>query len=292
MAGGGGGKMKKWNLIIDVEKCEDCNNCFLSCKDEHVDNEWPGYSASQPLHGQRWMNIMRKERGQYPLIDVAYRPTPCMHCDNAPCIKAGKDGAVYKRDDGIVIIDPFKAKGQESIVNACPYKVIWWNKEKEIPQKCTLCAHLLDQGWQKTRCVQSCPTGALSLLKIEDREMIEMAEREHLERLYDEKGTLPRVYYRNLYRFEKCFISGSVAFEKDGVTDCVEGSLVSLIKDFKTIEETSTDNYGDFKFDGLDEESGGYSLKISLKSGEEKSVNVDLKMSVNVGVIKFFNPAN
>jgi len=284
--------MKKWNLIIDVEKCEDCNNCFLSCKDEHVDNEWPGYSASQPLHGQRWMNIMRKERGQYPLIDVAYRPTPCMHCDNAPCIKAGNDGAVYKRDDGIVIIDPVKAKGQESIVSACPYKAIWWNKDKDIPQKCTLCAHLLDQRWEKTRCVQSCPTGALSLLKIEDHEMTEMAERENLERLYDEKGTLPRVYYRNLYRFEKCFISGSVAFEKGGVTDCAEGSLVSLVKDSKTIGEISTDNYGDFKFDGLDEKSGSYSLKIKFRGCEEKSVNVDLKMSFNVGVIKFLNPAS
>ena len=105
--------MDKWNLIIDVEKCEDCNNCFLACKDEHVDNDWPGYAVSQPLHGQLWMNIMRKERGQYPLIDVAYLPVPCMHCDNAPCIKAARDGAVYKRDDGIVIIDPIKAMDQK-----------------------------------------------------------------------------------------------------------------------------------------------------------------------------------
>ena len=101
--------MKKWNLIIDVEKCEDCNNCFLACKDEHVDNDWPGYSLPQPLHGHRWMNIMRKERGQFPMIDVAYLPIPCMHCDRAPCIEAAKGGAVYKRDDGIVIIDPEKA---------------------------------------------------------------------------------------------------------------------------------------------------------------------------------------
>ncbi|GAG02536.1 unnamed protein product, partial [marine sediment metagenome] len=39
--------MNKWNLIIDIEKCEDCNNCFLACKDEHVDNDWPGYAVSQ-----------------------------------------------------------------------------------------------------------------------------------------------------------------------------------------------------------------------------------------------------
>lgn len=119
--------MKKWNLIIDIEKCEDCNNCFLSCKDEHVDNDFQGYSAPQVKHGHRWVNIMRKERGQFPQIDVAYLPVFCMHSDDAPCITAAKDGAVYKRDDGIVIIDPVKAQGQKHLVDACPYGAIWWN---------------------------------------------------------------------------------------------------------------------------------------------------------------------
>ena len=44
-------------------------------------------------------------------MDVAYRPTPCMHCDDAPCIKAAQNNAVYKREDGMVIIDPVKIKG-------------------------------------------------------------------------------------------------------------------------------------------------------------------------------------
>ena len=105
--------MRSWNLIIDVAKCEDCNNCSLACKDEHVGNDWPGYAAAQPLHGHRWMNTMRKERGTWPTIDVAYRPTPCMHCDDAPCLRAAAGGAVYKRADGIVLIDPQKASGPE-----------------------------------------------------------------------------------------------------------------------------------------------------------------------------------
>ena len=74
--------MKKWNLIIDVAKCHDCNDCFLSCKDEYWENDFPPYSAAQPRHGHRWINIMRKERGQYPKVDVVYLPTPCMHCDD------------------------------------------------------------------------------------------------------------------------------------------------------------------------------------------------------------------
>jgi Fe-S-cluster-containing dehydrogenase component len=283
--------MKKWNMIIDIEKCEDCNNCFLSCKDEHVGNDWPGYSAPQPLHGQRWMNIMRKERGQYPLIDVAYKPTPCMHCDNAPCINAAKDGAVYKRDDGIVMIDPIKAMGQEAVVKACPYDAIWWNQEKQIPQKCTLCAHLLDQGWEKTRCVQACPTGALSLVKLEDRQMAEIVKKEKLEGLLDGRRTLPRVYYKNLYRFEKFFITGSVAYVQNCIMQCAKGALVRLLKDETMIQETHTDSFGDFKFDGLDENSGRYTIKIWFRDYKEKSLDVDVTLSVNIDVI-VFDPAS
>ena len=113
--------MDKWNLIIDVENCINCNMCVLACQDEHVDNDFPNYAAPMPKHGARWIEINRKERGQAPMIDVAYIPMLCNHCDNAPCIKAAKNGAVKKRDDGIVIIDPIKSKGQKHLVDSCPY---------------------------------------------------------------------------------------------------------------------------------------------------------------------------
>ncbi|MBW1801932.1 MAG: oxidoreductase [Deltaproteobacteria bacterium] len=277
--------MKKWSLIIDIEKCEDCNNCFLSCKDEYVGNDWPGYTLSQPLHGHRWMNIMRKERGQCPMIDVAYLPIPCMHCDNAPCIKAARDNAVYKRNDGIVIIDPEKAKGQKDLLKACPYDTIWWNEEKDIPQKCLFCAHLLDDGWEKPRCVQSCPTGALRVIHAEDSEIARIVESEKAEVLHPEYQTRPRVFYKNLYRYFKCFIAGSVAVEKDGVTDCAEGANVTLLKDGKEVAESLTDNYGDFKFDRLEENSGPYTLEIFLDGYEKQTVEADLKASLNLGSI-------
>jgi Fe-S-cluster-containing dehydrogenase component len=279
--------MKKWNMIIDVARCEDCNNCFLSCKDEHVGNDWKGVAAPQPLHGQRWMNIMRRERGQYPLIDVSYRPTPCMHCDNAPCIRAAENGAVYKRADGIVIIDPVKSAGQRAILKACPYGAVWWNDEKGIPQKCTLCAHLLDQGWEKTRCVQACPTGALSLIRAGDEEMAETASRDGLKRLNDDRGTGPRVWYKNLYRFERAFIAGSVAFEHDGIRDCAQGAHVMLIKDAVMIGETDTDTYGDYRFDNLEEESGAYTLRIRFMGHEEKTIDLEVKESLNAGETVF-----
>jgi Fe-S-cluster-containing dehydrogenase component len=277
--------MTKWNLIIDVVKCEDCNNCFLACKDEHVDNDWPGYAISQPRHGHRWLNIMRKERGQYPIIDVAYLPILCMHCDVAPCIKAARAGAVYKRDDGIVLIDPEKARGQEDIVKACPYDAIWWNEEKNVPQKCTFCAHLLDDGWKEPRCVQACPTGAIRVVRTRARHMKATVASENLQILYPQYNTRPRVYYRNLYRFTRCFIGGSVAYEKEGITDCAEGARVALRRGSEKISEVLTDNFGDFKFDNLEENSGKYSLEIFFEDHEKKILEVDLKTSLSLETI-------
>ncbi len=112
--------MKKWNLVIDLALCHDCNDCFLADKDEFVGNDFPPYSAAQPWHGHRWMNIERGERGQYPIVQTAYLPLPCQHCDDAPCLTA--DGAVYKREDGLVIIDPVKAKGRKEIVDELPLR--------------------------------------------------------------------------------------------------------------------------------------------------------------------------
>ncbi|MEW6665330.1 MAG: 4Fe-4S dicluster domain-containing protein [Thermodesulfobacteriota bacterium] len=277
--------MSKWHLIIDIEKCEDCNNCFLSCKDEHVDNDWPGYSASQPRHGQRWMNILRKERGQYPLIDVAYLPTPCMHCESAPCIRAARNCAVYKRKDGIVIIDPQKARGQEHLVKACPYGAVWWNPEAQVPQKCTFCAHLLDQGWKTPRCAQACPTGALRAVFCEESEMRRVVEQEGLEVLRPELKTGPAVYYKNLYRYTRCFVGGSVAVEKAGVTDCLKGAVATLRNASGKVGETTTDTFGDFKLDKLQEHSGRYTLEIRHREFGSKELDVTVETSVNVGTI-------
>jgi Fe-S-cluster-containing dehydrogenase component len=278
--------MKKWNMIIDVAECTNCNLCTLAAMDEYVGNEFPGYSAAMPRHGHKWIDILQKERGQVPMIDVAYVPTTCNHCDNAPCIKADKTGAISKREDGIVLIDPEKAKGQKSLVEACPYGHIWWNEELQLPQKWTFDAHLIDQGWKQTRGHQVCPTGAMRSINVEDAEMERLVGEENLEVLNPEWGTRPRVYYKNLWRYTKCFIGGTVSAMSGGEVDCVEGATVKLKKDDAVISETATDNYGDFRFDQLDEKSGLYSVEIVAKDGKTKVVRATLGESVNLGEIR------
>jgi Fe-S-cluster-containing dehydrogenase component len=283
---GGGREMKQWYLIIDVAKCENCHNCLLACKDEHVGNDWPGYAVSQPNLGQRWVSINSVERGQHPMVDVAYLPVPCQHCADAPCIRAARDNAVYKRPDGIVIIDPIKAKGEKQIVAACPYGAIWWNEELQIVQKCTMCAHLLDTGWEKPRCVQACPTGALGIRCLEEAEMVKTIESEKLEAHQAELKTNPHVLYKNLYRFNRCFLGGSVAVRINGREECAEGAKVTLCRGAgDKVGECLTDNYGEFKFDNLEENSGVYTVEIVFPGYPQKTLDVDLKDSLYMGTI-------
>jgi NAD-dependent dihydropyrimidine dehydrogenase PreA subunit len=208
-----------------------------------------------------------------------------MHCNDPRCAIKARDGAIKRRSDGIVLIDPDKARGRKELVDACPYGAIYWNDEMNVAQKCTFCAHLIDEKWKAPRCVQACPTGALRAVCVEDVELQNMIEREGLTPYKPELGTDPNVYYKNLDHFTKAFIAASVAKRVEGISDCVEGALVALSKDGKKIGELTTDNYGDFKFDGLEENSGTYIIAISAEGFREKTIEVRLTESIYLGDI-------
>jgi Fe-S-cluster-containing dehydrogenase component len=258
---------KKWNLIVDVARCDNCRVCFLAVKDEYIGNDHPGYSAAQPVQGHNWLEIQRKERGAYPLVEARFMPVMCNHCDAAPCIEAARDGAVRKRPDGIVIIDPEKSKGQRQIVDACPYGAVCWNEERQIPQAWTFDAHLLDEGWARTRGEQACPARVFRTVKVEDEEMQRIQAEEGLEVLKPELGTRPRVYYRNLNLMNKCFVGGTVVAVVDGVEECAAGVEVVLSQDGRDVGRATTDTFGEFKIDRLEPDSRGYRLEAAAPAG-------------------------
>ncbi len=265
------GGAKKWNMVIDLALCNDCNCCFMADKDEFTGNAWPPYSVAQPWEGARWIDIDRKERGQFPQIQVVHKPGHCLHCDNAPCIAAAPD-AVYKRDDGIVIIDPEKAKGRRELVDSCPYGAISWNEEAGVAQKCTGCAHLLDQGWTQVRCAQACPTGATRFVYADDAEMAALVEKDGLEVYRPELDAAPRLYYKNLYRWTQAFVAGSAYFADNG--DCAEGCEVTVSLDGAAVATAVTNNYGDFLVDRLDVDAE-YVVAVSAagyKTVERKTI--------------------
>jgi Fe-S-cluster-containing dehydrogenase component len=272
--------MARYGMVIDITKCNGCYNCFLACKDEYCGNSYPPYSLAQPFTGHFWMKITERERGKYPKVKVAYTPLACMHCDDALCIKVAQDGAIYRRPDGIVIIDPKKAKGHKELVSACPYRRIYWNEEEQLPQKCTMCAHLLDDGWKEPRCVEACPTGALVFGDLDnpESEVARLVASGKVEALNPDYGMKDKVMYIGL---PKKFVAGAVVF---GDTDeCAEGVTVILSGDGE--EKTAkTDNYGDFEFEGLPDDKE-YTIVIEHPGYSTQKFTVRTRIDVYLGDI-------
>jgi len=272
--------MTRYGMIIDITKCTGCYNCFLACRDEFAGNDYQGYSAAQPMEGMNWMRVIERERGQYPKVKVAYTPITCMQCENAACIKASQGGAVYRRQDGIVIIDPVKAKGQQQIVAGCPYRVIEWNEEKQIPQKCTLCAHLLDQGEKVPRCVESCPTGALIFGDLDDpkSEVAKLMATGTTEVLHPDYGMNEKVRYISLPRK---FIAGTIIY--GDVDEVAVGLAITLIGD-KVSRMAITNGFGDFEFEGL-ADNADYTVKVEAPKYKARSIKAKTAKDIYLGEI-------
>lgn len=235
-------------FFVDLSICNGCYCCQIACKDEHVSNDWTPYAKPQPDTGQFWIGINEQVRGQVPKVMVSYIPKMCHHCDDAPCIEQCRFDAIEKREDGLVLIHPDKCTGCKLCMDACPHDAIFFNENLNLAQKCTGCAHLLDNDpdWNVPRCVDQCPTEALRFGEESDfQDFIKDAEF-----LNPETVTKSRVYYKNL---PKKFVAGTVydPVEKEVII----GAVCTLKNDLTGETFTQlTDNWGDFWFRDLNDD--------------------------------------
>ncbi|NLT13568.1 MAG: 4Fe-4S binding protein [Clostridiales bacterium] len=255
--------MGKKVFLVDTTLCNGCYSCQIGCKDEHVANDWTPIAKPMPEIGQFWFKLHEKVRGTVPKVKVAYRPGMCMHCDNPTCKAACPHGAIYKRDDGLVIIDPTKCTGCRKCLEACPYEdVIYFNRDLNIAQKCTGCAHLLDEGWKETRCSDNCPTLSIRIVDEDTEEAKEFIKNAEFYKPEIADKMKPRVYYKGL---PKKFIAGTVF---DPVADeVIIGAELKLTGAGKTYKG-STNHFGDFWFEDLPD--GKFKLEIKA-GGKTKS---------------------
>ena len=108
--------MPKYGMVIDLELCFGCRACMVACK---IENNTP--------YSHFWMYVFRLEEGEYPNTEVTFLPRPCMHCDNAPCVKVCPVGARYKEKTGFVGMDWDRCIGCRYCEVACPYGVNYFN---------------------------------------------------------------------------------------------------------------------------------------------------------------------
>jgi len=206
----------QWHMVIDLEKCIGCEYCLRTCQ---AVNDVPDDSM-------RW-NIGFPETTENGLD--FYMTRPCLHCQQAPCVKVCPVGATWVREDGIVAMDYSRCIGCRYCEVACPYDVRRFNWKlsteenpyvpawgtPEIPrrprgvvEKCTFCVQRIDRGLslgltpgvdpQATpACVDICPVSARifgDILDTESPVSVYLAEHDTF-RLREDFGTEPKVHY-------------------------------------------------------------------------------------------------
>lgn len=179
-------RTKKYGIVIDGSRCIDCKACMVACK---VENHLPeGF----------WRNWIR------PLWEMGgnrrteFQPGQCMQCDDPSCVAACPVGATYKKQDGLVVIDPKKCIGCGNCVTACPYGARYLNPGLHIADKCDFCEHRLVRG-EEPACVVTCPTKARVFgdLNDPDTEISRLVREEKLVRIIAPHiNTRPNIYYR------------------------------------------------------------------------------------------------
>jgi len=198
--------MTRWGMALDLQRCVGCYACSMACKTENGTPDGVWYAP-----------VYEKEVGTYPNAKRMFIPTLCMHCEDAPCLKACPANAITKRTDGIVLVDQDHCIGTRACVAACPYgamnfvhdvqgafgpELIQVEKKtvKSVAgtvQKCTFCVHRIDAGNYEPACVEVCPTKARIFGDLDDpgSEVSRLIRQRNGVASRPEAGTNPSVLY-------------------------------------------------------------------------------------------------
>jgi len=181
----------RYGMVIDLDRCTGCQTCVIACQMEN---------GLEHVSGIRVETVGGPRRdtpgGNYPGLSMYYLPVPCMHCDDAPCIPSCPNEAIYRRGDGIVLVDEGKCDGCELCLDACPYGVLVRVPERGAVWKCTLCAHRVDAGLEPF-CALCCEMEAIYFGDICDptSKVSELVRERKGYALKHEMKTSPAVFY-------------------------------------------------------------------------------------------------
>jgi len=159
---------KQLAFYFDSSFCSGCKACMAACKDKNNLPVGLNWRRVTEYGGGSWVPDAR-----HPDLMVANNiysyavSTACMHCENPACVAACPTGAMSKRADGVVLIDPSKCIGCRYCEWACPYGAPQFSTDTGVMTKCNLCQDLLAQG-QNPACVDACVMRALQVGELDE----------------------------------------------------------------------------------------------------------------------------
>lgn len=207
---------KRWGMVVNLKGCTGCAACIDAC---HTTHNVPSFG--NPKDEIKWLWTLRYEQvfpeQNHELIKKELRglPTPvlCNHCDNPPCAQVCPVGAIWKREDGLVMQDYHRCIGCRYCMVACPYGAVSFNwrdprpfigernsdfpiRKPGVVERCNFCEERLAKDLCPA-CVEACKEKALVFGDLEDAgsEVRKILDSRFSLRRKPELGTKPKVYY-------------------------------------------------------------------------------------------------
>jgi formate dehydrogenase iron-sulfur subunit len=97
----------------------------------------------------------------------SFAKVQCNHCLDPGCVNACPTTALIKDTNGPVTYRKELCIGCGYCINACPFHIPRFDEANKVIEKCTFCSERLREGMEPA-CVQSCPTGTLKLMSLEE----------------------------------------------------------------------------------------------------------------------------
>jgi anaerobic dimethyl sulfoxide reductase subunit B (iron-sulfur subunit) len=156
--------MSQLAFFINSDACSGCKTCQVACKDRH----------DLPV-GMHWRRVYEVTAGAWEKSGDAWTHTvaayhlsvACHHCADPVCGKQCSVEAIWKRPDGIVLIDQTRCVKCNKCRADCPYEAIHYESSTNAVSKCDFCVDDLEAG-RPPACVAACPNRALDFGQLDD----------------------------------------------------------------------------------------------------------------------------
>jgi formate dehydrogenase iron-sulfur subunit len=145
--------------------CIGCRACQVACKEWNdllsEDTEQTGsYENPKRLSGDTWKQVKFIEMPSLASPTWLFYSDSCKHCQEAPCLDACPTGAIFRTEDGMVLINEDVCNGNKHCVAACPFQVVEISKKTQTAAKCTFCYERISSSL-KPACAKVCPTDCI-----------------------------------------------------------------------------------------------------------------------------------
>jgi len=156
--------MSQLAFFVNSDACSGCKTCQVACKDRH---DLPA--------GMHWRRVYEVTAGAWQKRGDAWTNTvaayhlsvACHHCADPVCGKQCSVDAIWKRPDGIVLIDQTRCVKCNKCRADCPYEAIRYEGATNAVSKCDFCVDDVEAG-RPPACVAACPNRALDFGELDD----------------------------------------------------------------------------------------------------------------------------